>query len=121
MTKEIFQPEVDLFASTLNHEVAKYMSWKHDPKFWAIDALDKNWSNLRFYAFPKFSLIERILNKVAEDLAEEILLIPYWTTQALFTQAMMMLVLKIQTTASNTHGYITCIRTQQNSIHYRGK
>ena len=81
-----------MFASRLNHKVDKYVSWKPDPQAFAVDALTHNWSCLKFYAFPPFSLIGRILHKMEEDLAEGILVIPCWTTQAWFPQAMRMLV-----------------------------
>ena len=92
IAQTFFPPEVDFFASRLNHKVDKYISWKPDPQAFAVDALTHNWSCFKFYAFPPFSLIGRILHKMEEDLAGGILVIPRWTAQAWFPQAMRMLV-----------------------------
>ena len=50
-------PEIDLFASALNHQVPKYISWNPDQEAFAIDAFSVSWANIKFYAFPPFSLI----------------------------------------------------------------
>ena len=92
ISQTFFQPEVDLFASRLNHKVDKYFCGSLTPKAFAVDALTLNWSCIKFYAFPPFSLIGRILHKMEEELAEGILVIPRWTTQAWFPQVMRMLV-----------------------------
>jgi hypothetical protein len=36
-------PEIDLFASRLNHMVHRYVSWQPDPKAFAIDAFSISW------------------------------------------------------------------------------
>ena len=33
-----FAPDIDLFASRLNYQVGRYVSWKPDPGAWAVDA-----------------------------------------------------------------------------------
>ena len=44
----IFGPfEIDLFASRLNNQVTKYVSWKCDPGALAIEALLVDWQSLR--------------------------------------------------------------------------
>ena len=58
----------------------------------AVDAFTINWANLLFYAFPPFSLITKVLQKVEEDLAEGILIVPLWETQAWYPQLMSMLI-----------------------------
>jgi hypothetical protein len=57
ISQTFFLPEVDLFASRLNHKVEKYISWKPDPQAYAVDAFTQNWADMKFYAFPPFSLI----------------------------------------------------------------
>ena len=82
-------PEVDLFASRLNHQVPKYLAWKPDPKAMAIDAFTENWSKWDFYAFPPFNLIGKVLQKVEADNGKGIIIVPFWPTQhwfAKFTQ-----------------------------------
>ena len=77
----VSQPEVDLFASRLNKKLQNYVSWQPDPKAVAVDAFTLNWAIQRFYAFPPFSLLTKIVQKVQEEAAEGILIVPWWPTQ----------------------------------------
>ena len=65
--KKFFTPTIDLFASRLNHKVDSYVSWYPDPGALAVDAFTQNWANQLFYAFPPFSLITRMLQKVRKE------------------------------------------------------
>ena len=47
-----------------------------------------NWAQYKFYAFPPFSLIPLVLNKIQEEQASGICVIPNWPTQAWFPKAM---------------------------------
>ena len=47
-----FTPDVDLFATHLNHKLPLYMSPIPDPKAWDIDALNINWTGLTAYVYP---------------------------------------------------------------------
>ena len=87
-----FTPDIDLFASRLNHQLPKYVSWKPDPAAHAVDAYLLPWNNFRFYAFPPFSQIGRVLQKVHQDQAEGLLVVPNWPTQQWFPNVMSMLV-----------------------------
>ena len=78
--------EIDLFASRLNYQVPVYMSWKPDPGAVAIDALSKNWGKQFFYAFPPFNLVGKVLQKIERDMAEGIVVVPYWPTQPWFAK-----------------------------------
>ena len=78
------QLDVDMFASRLNHQIHKYVSYRPDPHAWAIDAFSMTWSNLILYMFPPFSLVGRVLQKIVEDRAEVVLVAPLWTTQPWF-------------------------------------
>ncbi|XP_063436130.1 uncharacterized protein LOC134717568 [Mytilus trossulus] len=62
-----FQPNIDLFASRLNKQLSKYVSWFPDPDAMASDAFSFSWKNYLPYVFPPFSIIARILNKVEEE------------------------------------------------------
>jgi hypothetical protein len=53
--------EVSLVCS---EELIYVLSWKADPLAWAIDAFTLQWKNFIFYAFPPFSLIDRVCQKV---------------------------------------------------------
>ena len=59
-----FTPEIDLFASRLNKQIDKYVSFKPDPEAFEVDAFFMSWTNLKFYAFPPFSCISRCLQKI---------------------------------------------------------
>ncbi len=92
--KKVFTPTIDLFASCLNHKVDSYVSWHPDPGALAVDAFTQNWANQLFYAFPPFSLITCMLQKVREDHAEGIVIVPLWPTQPWYPVIMSMLVRK---------------------------
>ena len=85
---DIFDLKLDLFASSVNKKLENYVSWGPDPDAIANNAFSFDWSILdsNIYAFPPFSLIDRILEKISrEKLKVGILLItPYWPTQAWF-------------------------------------
>ena len=78
------EPDIDLFASRLNFQVTRYVAWMPDPNALCIDAFALNWSKLRFYAFPPFSILNRVLRKIELDRATGILIVPEWPTQTWF-------------------------------------
>ena len=49
----------DLFATKLNRQITKFVSWRPDPDPDAlhIDVFTLNWHSLYFYAFPPFSVL----------------------------------------------------------------
>ena len=75
------EPSIDLFASRLNKQVSRYVSWNPDPGAVAVDAFSMSWSNKHFYAFPPFSCIARCIRKILEDNASGVLVVPLWPTQ----------------------------------------
>ena len=83
-----FAPDIDLFASRLNTQFKRYVSYKPDPHAEAIDAFTLNWKLIKFYAFPPFSVIPKLLQKVINDKATGICVLPDWPTQPWFPQAM---------------------------------
>ena len=88
ISKVNFHPDIDLFASRLNNQFPRYVSFRPDPGAVAIDALTLNLSQFQFYAFPPFSVISTFLQKIMEDGATGICVIPDWPTQAWYTKAM---------------------------------
>ena len=78
------RPSIDIFASRLNTQLDRYISWLPDPNAEAIDAFTLDWSNLAFYAFPPFCLVARCIQKIKSDEASGILVVPNWPTQAWF-------------------------------------
>ena len=58
-----FTPNMDLFATHLNHKLPMYVSPVPDPNAWDIDALNINWTGLTAYAYPLMALLHRVINK----------------------------------------------------------
>ena len=93
LNREVFQeivllwgrPEIDLFASRINAQVAKFISWLPDPEAHGVDAFSMKWGCEMFYAFPPFCQITKCIQKVLFDRAEGILVVPAWTTQVWFS------------------------------------
>lgn len=77
-------PEIDLFASRNNSKCKTFVSWRRDPDAFAVDAFTLSWTDLRFYAFPPFSLILKVLQKILADGATGVLVVPLWKTQPWF-------------------------------------
>ena len=72
------KPEIDLFASRINHQLPKYISFLPDSEAFAIDAFSHKW-DMFAYIFPPFNLIPRVLRKLQEDQTEKALVIvPKW-------------------------------------------
>ena len=92
LTQLFYFPEIDLFASRLNHVVPKFVSYKPEPGAWATDAFSLNWHSLQFYAFPSFSIIGKVLAKIRQVEAQGILIVPLWSTQPWFPIAMSLIV-----------------------------
>jgi len=71
---------VDLFATRLNTQLDRFVSWMPDPFTAATDALSLPWQNLQGYAFPPFCLIGRCLRKVQQE-RSTILLVAWQQSQ----------------------------------------
>ena len=75
-------PDTDLFASRLNSQLEKYVSYRPDPVAVVVDAFSLSWRDITFYTFPPFSVVSRVLQKVQQDEALGVLVVPDWPTQA---------------------------------------
>jgi hypothetical protein len=51
-----------------------------------------SWQNLFIYAFPPFSVIGKVLQKIEHEAIEAIVIVPYWTTQSWFNKFMNLLI-----------------------------
>ena len=71
------KPEIDLFASRLNTKCTKYASYKPDPDAYHVNAYSLCWLNLNSYIFPPFSIVGRVLAKLAQDQATALVIVPY--------------------------------------------
>ena len=73
-----FLPDIDLFASRLNCQLPKYVSWSFDPHAIFTDAFTISWSEFKPYIFPPFSLIGKVMLKIMSDKVEKaILIVPF--------------------------------------------
>ncbi|KAJ8047786.1 hypothetical protein HOLleu_06879 [Holothuria leucospilota] len=84
------EPDIDLFASSLNHGVTisevVTPCLNKQPSF----AFSVTWTDYFFYAFPPFSMIHRCLHKIQKERATGILIAPKWPTQAWLTMLLNM-------------------------------
>lgn len=86
------KPEIDLFASRLNHKEEVYASWKPDPGAKFVNAFSVNWSEYKFYAFPPFSLVGKCLQRIRQEEATGILVAPLWVMQPWFPKMLTLLI-----------------------------
>ena len=79
-----FVPDIDLFASRLNTQLEKYVSYHPDPEAFNTDAFSLSWSHLKFYCFPPFSCISQCLQKILSEKATGLIIVPQWPTQPFY-------------------------------------
>merc|ERR1712002_391148 len=84
-------PEIDLFTSLLYFLLPKFCSRSRDPQAWRVNTMSFPWSGLHLYAFPPFSMIPRVLEKVVQDEAEIALIAPYWPRRPWFPKLLSLL------------------------------
>ena len=75
------RPDIDLFASRVNHQIPEFVSWRPEMNAMAIDAFNLTWNYYLGYLFPPFSLIPLCLKKIQRDQAECILIAPVWKSR----------------------------------------
>ena len=80
-----FKPEIDLFASRLNKQFPVYCSYRPDPGAKYINAFSISWANLNFYSFPPFSCVLQVVQKIIQDKAKGVIVVPNWPTQAWYS------------------------------------
>ena len=79
-----FKPDFDCFASRLNIQLPKYISYKPDTYAYLIDTFLFHWGFYKCYLFRPFSLIDPILQKIWMGQTEVILVVSKWPTQSWF-------------------------------------
>ena len=57
------KPEVDMFASRINAQFPRYVSFRLVPTSEAVDSFSISWFGFPFYAFPPFCVIPSMLQK----------------------------------------------------------
>ena len=84
-------PEVDLFASRINAKLDNYFSWHPDPSSLVTDAFSVGWGDVYGYAFPPFRLLGRVIQKIIQDRATVLVVMPLWPTKPWFPVALRLL------------------------------
>ena len=88
VVKKIFQifytPNIDLFATRENRQLAVFCSPRPTEGAWCTDALSANWKGMYAYAFPPQILLHRVLRKVQQEPCTLILIAPLSPTQSWF-------------------------------------
>ena len=87
-----YEPEIDLFATSINTQFGKYTAFKPDPGILYIDVFSIDWSDSKFYAFPPISVMPRVFLKVKQYSAEVIIVVPFWPIQIWYPTMLKMLV-----------------------------
>ena len=80
-SQNIIALEVDLFATRLSTQCQCFFSWQPDPYAEATDTSLQNWTHLRGYANPPWSLIGKTISQVQSQQARIALVAPVWRTQ----------------------------------------
>ena len=77
-----FVPDIDLFATRVNKQVDKFLSWFPDQEAEGTDALKVTWVWPRMWANPPFKLVGRVLHKLLECSPQALLILiaPEWKT-----------------------------------------
>ena len=90
-----FQPTVDLFASRINCQIPRFFSFRPDPDCIGVNAFTVDWGELSFYAFPPFSCIPKVIQKIYHDKATGILVVPDWPNQPWYSTFLDMIIKRV--------------------------
>ena len=71
-----FQPEIDLFASLLNKQLPVFCSFRPDSGASFINAYTISLAKEKLYCFPPFSGILQVLQKIIQDQATCVVVVP---------------------------------------------
>ena len=113
ITDNLGTPEIDIFASEKNAKCKDYFSWLPDPGALQIDAFTVSWNNMFFYAFPPFSLILPTLQKIKNEGAKGILVVPKWINQPWYPMFLEMAIGEIMIFGPNPNLLISLCRDKQ--------
>lgn len=70
-------PDVGMFASRLNKQFPRSISFRPDPGAY-LDDFSALWNELNGYYFPPFSVIPKVLQKLEQEKATGMVVIPRW-------------------------------------------
>ena len=75
-------PQIDMFATSWNHKLPKFVSPMREPKAWKTDALSLVWNNMYLYMYPPTTLWNRIMPKLSQEKPRALVIAPWWPTQS---------------------------------------
>ena len=75
------QPSVDLFATRRNFRLPRFYSPVMDELAVGVDAFLHSWDDQFVYAFPPFSIIREVINKIISSVRTEVILVTPWWPQ----------------------------------------
>jgi len=76
---------VDLFASDINHQLPRYMTWKPSANAVGLDALQHQWKPLgNVYCCPPWNLIPLVLQKIKQERLTATIVTPHWPSAVWF-------------------------------------
>ena len=88
VTKKLnVSPSIDLFVSRLNTQLFEFTSYRPDPESKAVNDFTQCSTDLKFYVFPPFVCLSRVIQKIWLDGAEGILVVPDWPNQLWYSQS----------------------------------
>lgn len=76
----LWKMDLDLFSSSWNAQLPRFVSWMPQPGAEEIDAFSLNWAGI----FPPFALIPKCLAKIRREGADVIFICPYWPSRPYF-------------------------------------
>jgi hypothetical protein len=87
------RPNVDLFASAQNTQLAQFFSYQHDHRARGADAFQHSWTSLGvLYAYPPPILLGRVLQRLHVNSCQRLICImPLWMAQVWFPTMLQML------------------------------
>ena len=74
--------EIELLASRLNRQLPIYCSFRRDPEASCFHAFTISRTEKKFYSFPPFNCVLRVLQKIIQDRATGVLVVPMWPSQS---------------------------------------
>ena len=87
-----YTPQVDLFASRLNHQLPLYVSRHPEPGAMEVDAITLQWNRWTSFIHAPIIMLPRILKKIREDQATCLLIAPNLPGQTWYPLLLEMLV-----------------------------
>jgi len=103
---------VDLFATRLNTQLARFVSWRPDPEAEAVDAFQFPLSGENPWCFPPEALIPRLLGLLTRQQATVTLVAPQWPGKPWWPDLIRMMIDK-PTKLPNHHSTLQAIGTNE--------